>query len=195
LARTFLRLFLLVLCLTPAGFAQQTPAWEIFGGYSFERSVVREYYKSTPIIYTFREDYLNLNGWELSVTENVNRRFGGTFQLTGHYKSPVFRGTKSRQNMFSIMYGPRFTQRAGWITLYEHVLFGANRTSVVVSPGPHATETEFAVAAGLGLDVNLGSKAAIRVFQAQYSPTNPIVSRDHKFQASAGLVFYLGKTK
>jgi hypothetical protein len=189
-----LRLFLLVLCLTPAGFAQQqTPGWEIFGGYSFERSVVREYYKSTPIIYTFREDYTNLNGWELSVTENVNRRFGGTFQATGHYKTPEFRGTRSRQNLFSIMYGPRFTQRAGWVTLYEHVLFGANHTSVVVSPGPHASEWAFAAAGGLGVDVNMGSKAAVRVLQVQYSPMNPIVSREHKFQASAGLVFHLGK--
>jgi hypothetical protein len=196
-----LRLFplalLSLLTLLPASSvcAQQAPAWEFFTGYSFERSAVRTYYRSTPIIYTFREQYINLDGWELSVTENVNRWFGGTFQATGHFKSPVVLGTKTRQRLFSFMYGPRFSYRAGWSTAFGHVLFGASRASATVSPGPHASETAFTAAAGLGLDVNLGSKAAMRVLQIQYSPMNPLATKDHKFQASAGFVFYLGNNK
>ena len=193
MARTLLRFLLLVLLYASAGFAQQSPAWELFGGYSFERSDVREYYKSTPILYTFREQYINLNGWELAVTENVNRWVGGTLQLTGHYKSPVVRGAKNREQMFSILYGPRFAHRMSWATPYGHVLFGAGRAAVTVSPGPHATETSFVVAAGTGLDVNLREKAAVRILQIQYSPMNQVGTKNHKFQASAGVVFYLGK--
>jgi len=86
----------LFLVFQSAAFAQETPAWELFGGYSFERSPVREFFKQTPQIYTHWDHYEKLQGWELSVTENINRRFGGTLQLTGHYKNPVFRDVKTR---------------------------------------------------------------------------------------------------
>jgi hypothetical protein len=188
-------LFLLLLSFATSVFAQQTPAWEFFAGYSFERSVVREYFKSSPIIYSFKERYANLHGWELSVTENLNRSFGGTLQATGHYTSPVFQGTKTRQNMFSIMYGPRFSHRMGWGTPYAHLLLGAARVSATVSPGPHTSEVGFVAAVGVGADLNLGRKAAVRMIQIQYSPMNPVVSTEHKFQASTGIVFYLGGTK
>ena len=197
MARTLLRLSLFVLFLAAPCLAQQAPAWEVFGGYSFERSNAREYYKSTPVIYTFRDRYLNLDGWELSLSENSNANnwFGGTLQLTGHYKTPVVLGTTNRERMFSILYGPRFSHRMTWGTAFSHILFGAGRATVTVSPGPHASETSFAVAAGGGLDVNLGGRAAIRVLQVQYSPTNQIGGKKHQYQASAGIVFHLGKTK
>jgi hypothetical protein len=192
LAKKLLRLLLLVLSFASAALAQQTPSWEIFGGYSFERAGVKQYYKSTPILYTSRERYLSLNGFELSVTENVNRWLGGTLQFTGHFKSPVILGSRNREQTFSLMYGPRFAHRMTWATAYGQVLLGAGRASVSVSPGPHAKETSFAAGAGIGLDLNLGKKTSVRVLQVQYSPMNQIVSKDHKFQASAGVVFNLG---
>jgi len=190
-----LRLLVPVLLFAPAGFAQQTPAWEFFVGYSGERTDVREYYKSTPIIYTFRDSYINMNGWELAVTENVNHWFGGTFQVTGHYKSPVVLGTKTNERIHSIMYGPRFSRRLAFLTPYGHLLFGIGRTTAAVSPGPHITETEFAAAGGVGLDVHLGKKVGIRAFQVQYSPMNQVGVKNHKIDASAGVMFYLGHTK
>jgi hypothetical protein len=195
LAKTILRLLLPVLLFGRAAFAQQTPAWEFFGGYSIERTDVREYYKSSPTIYTFRDRYINLNGWEVAVTENVNKRFGGTFQVTGHYKSPVAFGTTTNQRIHSVMYGPRVAQRVAFITAYGHVLFGIGRTTAEVSPGPHLTQTEFVAAGGAGVDVHLGSKIGFRPLQIQYSPMNQVGVRNHKFDASAGLVFYVGTRK
>jgi hypothetical protein len=193
LARTLLRLSLLVLLGTSTVWAQRNPEWEIFGGYSFERADVREYYKLTPIIYTFRDQYVNLNGWEAAVTENVNHWFGGTLNFTGHYKNPVVNGTKNNINRFSVLYGPRFFYRMKWATPYAHVLLGAGRTSVTVSPGPHAEEWGFATAFGGGLDLHLGKHAAARVFQVQYTPLNQVGTGNNNFQASAGIVFYAGK--
>ena len=83
-----------------------------------------------------------------------------------------------------------------WVTPFAHVLFGAAQVSVNVTPtGPHASETAFAAAAGAGVDLNLGSKAAIRVLQVQYSPMNQVAAKNDKVQASAGIVIHLGKTK
>jgi opacity protein-like surface antigen len=122
----------------------------------------------------------------------VNRWFGGTFQASGHYKSPTVLGTKNRESMFSAMYGPRFSYRMPWASAYGHILLGVGKTSVTVSPGPHASETAFAIAGGAGLDINLGSRVAVRALQIQYSPMNQVATRDHKFQASSGIVFYVG---
>jgi hypothetical protein len=195
LAKNILRLSPLILLFAPCAFAQQAPAWEFFGGYSFQRSPVRVYFKSTPTIYTTRERYINLNGIEFAITENINSRFGGTFQFTAHTKSPVVSGTKNQERSYSILYGPRISHRMSWGTPYGHVLFGAGHSRVTVSPGPHASDTEFALAVGAGLDLKLGTMAAVRALQIQYSPMNQIVSKDHKFQASTGLVLYLGQTK
>lgn len=189
-----LRLLPALLLSTPV-FAQQTASWEFFGGYSVERAYVREYYKSTPIIYTFRERWRNIPGFEVSITENANDWFGGTLQLNGHFSSDLALGTTNHQRDFSILYGPRIWHRYGAVVPFGHVLFGATHESVTVSPGPHASETEFAVAAGGGLDVRLGSKVGVRALQLQWSPQNVIGSRDHRFQASAGVVIYLGKRK
>src|SRR5262245_11838131 len=78
----------ILLCLfflaTPC-IAQQVPSWEFFGGYSFQETNVRKYFRSTPIIFSFQNHYTGLNGWDVSATENVNRWFGGTLDISGHY--------------------------------------------------------------------------------------------------------------
>lgn len=201
MTKTLLRFFLLApLLFAPTAFAQTTP-WEVFGGFSVQHAAVREYYKATPIIYTFRERYINLPGWEVSLTENVNKWFGGTLQSSGHYSTNVVAGTsnavaetRNRQTNFAILYGPRFLYPGGVFRPYAHVLFGAAHARVSVSPGPHAEETRFAVAGGAGVDLKFG-RVGIRVLEVQYSPKNEIASKPNQFQASAGAVFYIGQPK
>lgn len=194
--QNFLLLFLFVLFAAPC-VAQERAEWEIFGGYSFQRSDVREYYKTTPVIYTFRGQYANLNGWDVSVTENMNRWLGGTLDVSGHYATPTFRGTPNRQRMISILYGPRFSFRTPRLPMglpFVHVLIGAVHSDVSVTPvGPHASDNSFAMAVGGGLDLNLGSTASIRVLQAEYFRNNPLGTRTGNYRASAGVVFHLGK--
>ena len=195
-----LSLFLLLVLSSVPCYAE-TPAWEIFGGYSFQRAGVRLYYKTSPIIYTFKDRYINMNGWEVSATENLNPWFGGTLQLTGHYNTPTVTGSSNslssnREHMFSMLYGPRFSYRASWATLFGQALFGAGHVSVAVIPtGPHASDTTFEAAVGGGFDINLGKTVAARVLQVQYSPTNHLDIKRAKFQASAGIVLNLGERR
>jgi len=194
LTKTFLRLLPLLLLSTPAAFAQESASWEIFGGYSVERAHVREYFKSTPILYTFRERYRDLPGWETSITENANDWFGGTLELSGHYRKDLVLGTTNHQKDLTILYGPRFWHRFGPVIPFGHVLFGATHASVTVSPGPHATQTECAVAAGAGVDVRFG-KIGVRALKLEYFPQNVIGSKNNRYQASTGLMLYFGKRK
>src|SRR6266705_2778893 len=108
--------------------AQEIPEWEFFGGYSFQRSDVREYFKSSPIIYTFRGKYASLSGWDASVTANLER-------------------------MLSLLYGPRFSYRKPSVIFFTNVLMGAAHLNVQVTPvGPHASNLSFATATGGGVD-------------------------------------------
>src|SRR5205809_5533542 len=96
--------------LSPRCFGQGTAPWEVFGGYSFQRADVREYFISrpTPLIYAARHHYVNMNGWELSVTENLNRWFGGTLDIIGYYGSPAVGSVTTRDHIYSILYVPKF---------------------------------------------------------------------------------------
>src|SRR5207249_9013626 len=66
--KRFLHTSLLLSLLFPTCFAEETAPWEVFGGYSFQRADVRQYFISrpTPLIYAARHHYVNMNGWELS---------------------------------------------------------------------------------------------------------------------------------
>jgi len=183
---------LLFLFLTPA-FAQETPAWEVFAGYSVQRSTVREYYKSTPTIYSIQHRLENLDGWNVSVTENLNSWFGGTFDASGHYKTPSYRGSPNQEQMHSFLYGPRFSWRTSIIVPFAHVLLGATLSNVQVTPvGPHTSDTSFAVAAGGGVDLNLGSRIAVRVFQADYLYANSLGNDKKNYRAAVGIVIHAG---
>lgn len=192
--QSVLQLFLFLLFPVTPCIAQTAPAWEFFGGYSLQRSHVREYFKSSPILYTFRDASINLDGWKASVTENRNRWFGGTLDLSGHYKTPQLLGTTNQERMFAILYGPRIFYRMPWVVPFAHVLMGAAHADVKVTPaGPHDSDFAFAMAAGGGVDLNLGSRAAVRLFQAEYFRTKALGTRPDHYRASAGMVFYLGK--
>lgn len=190
-----LAIFLIVISFATAGYAQETPAWEVFAGYSLQKSNVREYFRSTPIIYSTRNQYVNLSGWEASVTENMNHWFGGTLDVSGHYATPQFRGVASRQRMYSILYGPRVSFRVHGFVPFVHLLAGASRADVRVKPvGPHLSDLSFAVAPGAGLDVNVMTRTAVR-FQIAYLHANALGGKENNFRASLGVVYRPGRVR
>ena len=157
---------------------------------------MREYFKTTPIIYTFRHDHVNMNGWEFSATENRNRWFGGTVDISGYYTTPTVLGIDNREQIYSIFYGPQFSYRKPSRTAFAHILLGGAHTSVKVVPtGPHASDFTFAMGLGGGLDLPLKNGAAIRVLQADYLHTNALGIAQNNFRLSAGVVFSFGTAK
>lgn len=194
--RNLLQLFALALALAAPCLAQEIPVWEVFGGYAYQRSNVREYYLAAPNRYTSRNVNANLNGWDFAVTENMNRWFGGTFDLSGRYKATPLLGTTTHQQMHSILYGPRFSFRTPSVVPFVHILFGAAHTTAKVTPvGPHPADTSFAVAAGGGLDLKLQQKASVRLIQAEYFRANALGANQNNYRLAAGLILNLGKSK
>src|SRR5215831_16686848 len=104
--KKFALILLLVFSFAAPSVSQPKGQWQLFAGYSYMRANVREYFKSTPIVYSLRNQYANLNGWDVSLTENVNKWFGGTLDASGHYGSPLQSGTTTGQQVHSLSYGP-----------------------------------------------------------------------------------------
>jgi len=200
LTKSLLLLLLLLLSLTIPCLAQENPEWELFGGYSLQKTGVREFFKSTPTLYTPRDRTAYLGGWDVSLTENVNRWFGGTLDISGHYKTRDLLGSSNRERLHSVLYGPRFFYRTHGFVPFAHILIGlAHAERTVLPPGPHQSDNAFAAALGGGLDVNLAKRAAVRVFQAEYFrttlPNEAFGTKPTGYRASFGMIFYLGKTK
>ncbi|MBI1984467.1 MAG: outer membrane beta-barrel protein [Acidobacteria bacterium] len=175
--RRFLRLIPLVLFLSvPATAQDKAPQIEMFGGYAYALA-------------DFSNESVNLNGWNFSLTENVNSWFGGTADFSGHYGQPS--GVNVNAHMF--LFGPTFAlRRSRSFTPFSHVLLGGIRASRGYV-GVSESATKFAAAFGGGIDVKIHEIVAIRVFQADYFVTPFFGLRQDNVRVSGGIVLRFGK--
>jgi len=175
------RLAVLLLCTLAVAFAanaQETPEYEIFGGYSYIK--VNEGGAGTS--------YDLQKGWSASISPNLNRWFGLTADFSGHYETVG--GTATRIHLFT--FGPRFSiRRSERFTPYFHVLAGGTRISTSF-PTINASDTGFAGIGGGGFDVHVGDRFSVRMGQLDYVVTRFSGRYQHDFRYSAGVVFRFG---
>jgi len=146
--------------LTAAG--QDHPRGEFFGGYQF----------------THFDPNVNANGWNASITGNLNNWFGVTADFSGAYKN----GGK----FHTAMVGPVFSiRKSDKVTPFAHVLVGGT----VVSGGGIST-SGFATAIGGGLDVKVSEHVAWRLVQGDWLLFRSGGETDKKnARVSTGIVF------
>ena len=149
--------------------AQSTPTVEVFGGYSYARVDV------TGIT------HVNSQGWSASATENLNHRFGGTFEVSGYYATPQFTFPEitfnPRSSIYSVLYGPRFSfRKSERFTPSIHALLGIAHLHESQA-GFSTSDNSFEAALGGELDVKINERFAIRLIQADY-----VYTRFRQFQ-------------
>ncbi len=163
--------------------AQNVPKMDIFAGYSFLRSQaggeVFSFSNGTP------QKLQPIDGFNASVTENLNKWVGITEDLSGYYSDG---GVKNH----ALLVGPQLSFRqAHGITPFIHGLFGASyqspaRQSPIIEgafggpgvilpflpfpapPGLRGSHASFAMAFGGGVDYNVNPRFSIRLIQADY---------------------------
>ncbi len=176
------------LLLVSAGSAEaqsETPKVDLFAGYShFER-----------VLDVFGDAG---QGFGVNATYNLTSYFGLTADLGAQWvtRATLFDPSNTQQFLF----GPRLTLRRKQANFFGHVLFGAARASVdaVEFPGipiiPKTTNTDFAMGYGLGFDINLGKRFAIRPVQLDYITVfmNSTKETTHNLRYQAGIVFRFG---
>ena len=181
--------------------AQDVPRFEVFGGYSYANASKN-----------FGVDRPNLNGWNASLTGNVNRWLGVVGDFSGYYGSPsisvatpLFCVTNPcpvptvsfDTKVHTFLLGPQVSFRTNHrITPFAHALFGLGHTSVHID-SPFSTvgtisNNAFAMALGGGADINMTSRLALRV-QPDYLQTDFLHTTQKNFRISTGLVFKFGK--
>ena len=154
--------------------AQETPWWELSGGYSHFFANVSH-------------DSFDLNGGTGAIQENMNDWFGGRIQIS------AYSGDTGGVHVTSQTYtgGPVFSYRKFQrFTPFAQVQFGAIHASAGYV-GISESSTKFMVAPGGGVDVGLNPRFAVRL-QGSYITTNFVNDRQNNFQFSAELVVRLG---
>jgi|SRR5262245_9597837 len=157
---------------TTTGSGQEiTPRFEAFAGFSYLR--LDKGLKSDQ----------DLNGFNTSFTYNFNRFIGATGEFGGNYGNASATGVKADQ--FFFLFGPKFAYRGNSrFTPFAHVLPGVVRQNF--NFGANDT-TQFALATGGGLDINVTDRISLRGAQADYIMTR-LGGIQNNIRVSTGLV-------
>jgi hypothetical protein len=146
--RTLVLTGVLTLLLASAGLAQETPAWDVSGGYSFLRD---------------QDIEENLHGWLFSASGHVNDWLEVVGEVGGNYKSISVFGSDVNLSVHSFLGGPRVSMhRNPTVSPFGHVLFGGARASGSFL-GEADSATDFALQPGGGVDVWFRRNLGVRV--------------------------------
>lgn len=155
--------------------AQETPWWELSGGYSYLQGDVG----GSP--------GFHMQGGYGSVRENTNDWFGGSFDFNAW--GGTFDGNNTSAQTY--MFGPVFSYRKfDRVAPFANVEFGAIHGSqgyLDISESAF----KFAMVAGGGADFRFGRRTAVRA-QANYLMSRFLNTRQDNLQYTVGLVFYIG---
>ena len=183
---------------------------ELFGGYSYAR-VDNGIIDSRPGLAGLVKERDGFNGFNASVTGNLSRYFGLTFDVSGHFKNgtQTFRGANFDvdSNLFSFLGGVQVKDNSTETTLkpFAHALVGAARArnkadfsdsfcaAIFPSPCPQSfneTDTGLAGAFGGGLDIRAGKRFDIRAVQVDYTPTRVFNATQNNFRVGVGIVIH-----
>ncbi|NWG12870.1 MAG: hypothetical protein HXY20_04960 [Acidobacteria bacterium] len=139
---------ILVLASLPLPAQNTYPKAEIFGGFS--------------VASVANGDREQLYGWQAGVAGNFHRNVGLVADFGGQYKD--IEGISV--HAYEYLFGPRFSVRADGATGFLHALFGG-----VSAGGEGLSESGFMMGFGGGVDVNAGSRIAVRVIQFDWLPS------------------------
>jgi hypothetical protein len=171
--RKFIGSALMLVCMVSVqAFAQEmgsAPKAEIFGGYQYTRF----------------DGGLNANGWNTSVTGNLNHWFGVAADFSGAYKSQSGASFSS----YTYTFGPVVSWRHNEnFTPFAHFLAGGFRDSIS-GGGLSASDNGLAMMLGGGLDVKAGRRFAVRAIQFDWLGLHSNGSSDNNnMRISTGLL-------
>jgi hypothetical protein len=169
--RKHIGLVILIGLFSVVSFAQENaPKAEFFGGYQYTRF----------------DGGQNANGWNTSLTGNVNNWFGVAADFSGAYASP---SGVSFHN-YTYTFGPVVSLRqSDKFTPFAHFLAGGYHASAAFS-GVSASDSGFAMMFGGGLDVNYSQHVAFRAVQFDWlSMRGNGTSDNNNMRLSTGLLF------
>jgi len=155
--------------------AQETPAWELSGGYSYLESNVSG-------------SYFGLQGGGGAITQNLNSWFGGRAEVNAYHG--VESGTTV--SVVTANYGPVFSYRKfDRFTPFANAQFGVIHGSQGYL-GISQSAFKFGMVGGGGVDFNLNQQLAVRG-EADYLLSRFYGLQQNSLTFGVSLVFRLGR--
>jgi hypothetical protein len=169
-------LFSSIMATSSLSAAQESPRWEVFGGYSFRRL------DSTTFGFA---EHSNLNGWNAEGAFNITTSWSAVADVSGSYGSQL--------TAITYMIGPQYSWRRQKSKFFAHAFLGKEQTRVDISTSLRNgfESVGRAYAAGGGYDLDLTPRFTFRV-QGDYLNTNTFGATQNDIRVSTGLVFHFG---
>jgi opacity protein-like surface antigen len=160
--RKSLLLLTLLLAVSATASAQDHPKVEVYGTYNLLLADIDIFDDET------------LHGWGAGVQGNLNSWFGVVAEFGGNYGSSLITPSpigdvEVDTSVHTIFFGPRVSYRHSAVTVFAHYLVGPAILKAGVD-GVDDSNTEIGMAVGGGVDINLGSRFALRAGQFDYVP-------------------------
>jgi opacity protein-like surface antigen len=220
--RNSLLVVALLLALPVIASAQdEVPKVEIFGGYSYlrldnatglssQQSAVGSTQQGATAGVTTAPLDRDLNGFEVSVTNNLNSWLGIEASFSSHFTDAQVNGQLLDRDAYLVTAGPRLSiRRFERFTPFLHIMAGMARQDVAVQNASSTVSTigiinqqdsGLAFVVGGGVDLNLNARLGLRLIQTDYiltrfSNRNGASSELNQanFRTSTGLVLKLGE--
>ena len=196
--KKFVHFALAALFLLGIASAQNIPAIDVFGGFSYLSFDVPS---NNAAVIPFSAQRLALKGWEFSGSVGLFQRVAVEGDLSGHSLSNCGFTSLNCSN-FSYMGGVRYNlgNRSRRITGFVHGLIGQDRMNFPAISVPNPTslsDTSVAFAAGGGVDYWVFRRVGIRLGPADFIYTHHLnndgVPSQNSFRVSGGIVFRFGR--
>src|SRR5450631_472022 len=171
--------------------AQNLPAVDLFGGYSYLNFEVPNSTQSTS-------QKLKLNGWDFSASVGLFHHFGAEADISGHWLNTCGGNSTLKCDNFSYMFGPRFTlgDRSSKFTGFVHGLVGQDRADLLATSGTTMLDTSLSIAGGGGVDYWLFRHVGLQLGPADYIFARHLNSfgaaNQSNFRVSGGIAFRFG---
>jgi len=199
--------------------AQNTPDWELYGGFQFTnyhtaqiQKVVNSLDSATGSAAPIANTHSNMIGWNFSAQQNANSWFSGIIDFGGGYgnKSVTLRPSGATRTppsfkpaIFTMGGGPQFTYRRNervqpfvrmiCAAAYANLNPDANTTNALgtIFPSPSTNETAFALLFGGGFDYRLKNYSSFR-FVGDYLHSFVFNESESYYRISVGITFRIG---
>ena len=163
--KSFATVLVLALLATarPIKAQEQASKFEVYGGYYYVRFNVNASAAGGAPSETF-----NGNGGGGQLEYNANHWLGVVGDLGGYGATSTSNGALVG-GAFTYLFGPRVNFRHGIVTPFAQTLFGGIWTTDGI--GNSASENNFAMTAGGGIDFKVSKHVSVRPVQAEYFMT------------------------
>jgi hypothetical protein len=153
--------------------AQETPTFQVFGGYSYMNV------GSSP-----HQKGFGLNGWNAQASWNLTNWLAATADFGGYYGSP---SAVSVHN-YTYLFGPTLSYRTQHVVPFAHALFGGGHVTGKVG-GLTSTKNAFAMVVGGGLDLPIKGHFGVRVAQVDWLRSQYFGTSQNGVRVSTGVMF------